>query len=244
MSFRIDLSPKEGIFIYLVVINDQINVNFEESDSSNKILAAQMRDKFTHLLYAHASLEHRQPVVRGEDAEHVKRHHVITEETQQIHMHYSFDQDVTPQLLQHFFSQLLLAQTSPDHYDDEFVTENEVNEILQAFGTFYADFKGSKFEKEFLEERALTKQEKDSLVEQAKQNPRDHLSKRDVSELKKCGFTSTEIPKPSEQPRTQPISKDLDLLIALLSKTGFGFFPNQPGDQNQNPDPSSSFRFK
>lgn len=254
MSFRIDLSSKKGVHIYLVVINDQINVNFEPSAPSNQYQAQEMRSKFSHLISAHASLEHLQPMVRGEDAEHVKRHHGVKEETQVMHMHYSFDQDVTPELLEHFFKQLLAAQKSPDHPDDQFISELEVKDIIKNFTRFYADFKGSQLEKEFLEERQLTKQEKDSLVKHAKQQMTSHLSKRDVGELERCGFTASEIPKPSAQPvqnsRELSIS-DLQLLMALMAQnksSGFtpGFFQNQArsGAKSENSDPISSFSFQ
>jgi hypothetical protein len=238
------------------VINDQINVNFETSDPDKKYLAQEMRSRFSHLMSAHASLEHTQPTVRGEDAEHVKRHHGVKEETQVMHMHYSFDQDVTPQLLEHFFNQLLTAQKSPDHPGDQFIMEHEVKEIIKAFTTFYAEFKGSKLENEFLEERQLTKQEKDSLVKHAKQEMTSHLSKRDVSELERCGFTSSEIPKPSQQPAQDSHASsfsisDLELLLALMAQnrsSGFtpGFFQNPAkfGSKAQTSDPIFSFSFQ
>ncbi|WP_454784037.1 hypothetical protein [Legionella sp. WA2024007413] len=230
MGFRIDLKSKEDVFIYLVVINDVINVNFETADPANKHLAAQVRERFNHLLSEHASLEHLQNMVRGEDAEHIKRHHVVVEETHTPHFHYSFDQEVTPELLKHFFEQLLIAQKSAGHANDQFVTEEEVNTLLKAFGIFYTGFKDSQLEKEFLNERKLTKEEKNSLVQHAKQEKTSHLSKKDVSELTECGFSSSEIPKPTEQPEQDSLNLPFNIssmeemlltirLIGLLTQT-------------------------
>ncbi|MCW8471740.1 hypothetical protein OQJ19_13950 [Fluoribacter gormanii] len=257
MSFRIELASKEGIFIYLVVINDVINVNFETADPADKYLAAQMRERFTHLLSAHASLEHLQNMVRGEDAEHIKRHHGIKRETQIVHIHYSFDQDITPELLEHFFNQLIIAQKSPEHPSDQFITEDQVKQMVKTFGIFYAEFKGSKFEKECLKERELTKQEKDSLIQHAKQKTTSHLSKRDVSQLEECGISLSEIPKPSQQPkqdspapsfRTIDIN-EIDILAELIRintqirLSGFrsGFFQSQPNSPAEKPNISTGF---
>ena len=248
MSFRINLASKEGVAIYLVVINDVINVNFETADPSKEELAQDMRSRFTHLLSAHASLEHEQEIVRGEDAEHVKRHHGIKEETKIMHVHYSFDQDVTPELLEHFFDQLLTAQKSPAHPSDKFVTQDQVNEILKTFGIFYANFKGSKLEKEFLKERELTREEKDSLIQHAKQDTTGSLSRKDVGELKECGFSESEIPKPRKPEKniqnSMFLSVDLmDLMIGHLLQTivqnrvsGFrqGFFQSQERHTQSN----------
>lgn len=197
MSFRIDLPPKEGIFIYLVVINDVINVNFQPSDPLRKDLADSMRTRFVHLLSEQGALQHEQLMVRGNDSEHVKRHHGVQNEINVMHMHYSFDEDVSPQLLQHFFDQLLKAQQSCG--GDIFIDESEAREIVRSFTDFYANFKGTKLERDFLEERQLTPEEKQSLVQLAKKEPRSHLSKRDLGELEQCGFTAAEIPKPQEQ---------------------------------------------
>ncbi|WP_454781108.1 hypothetical protein [Legionella sp. WA2022007384] len=248
MSFRIDLASKEGVAIYLVVINNMINVNFETADPSKKELAQEIRGRFTHLLSAHASLEHEQEIVRGEDAEHVKRHHGIKEETKIMHMHYSFDQDVTPELLEHFFDQLLIAQKSPAHTRDQFVTQDQVNEILKNFGIFYSEFKGSKLEKEFLKERELTREEKDSLIQHAKQDTTGSLSRKDVGELEECGFSESEIPKPRKPEEniqnSMFLSVDLmDLMIGQLLQTivqnrvsGFrqGFFQSQERHTQSN----------
>lgn len=247
MSFRIDLTTKEGVTIYLVVINDVINVNFETNKQvdPDQHLAAEMRSRFTHLIDAHASLKYQQEMVRGEDPEHVKRHHSILEETQVMHTHYSFDQEVTPEILDHFFRQLLLGQRHPDHPDDQFVTESHVSDILRTYAQFYDDFKGSELESEFLKERELTRSEKESLVKHAKQDRTGHLSKRDLGELEKCGFTESEIPRPDKsEPRQRGIGEninDLELLIQLFglslrrstmqptfTASRTGFFQQQP----------------
>ncbi|QBR84458.1 hypothetical protein E3983_08855 [Legionella israelensis] len=189
MSFRADLTVKDGVHIFLVVVRNQININFQLSDiPSKEETPYHIRENFNHLLQ-HFHLNKEANLVRGEDPEHIKRHHIIAEEARIPHTHVGFSEDVTPEMLEEFFKGILRAQkdhTGEDEY--QFLDKETIQHILMAYREFYTDFVDSNIQKQFLEERKLTQSEKQSLVRHSQSFFAGTLTSSDKKELKECGI--------------------------------------------------------
>jgi hypothetical protein len=207
MSFRIDIATKDGVIVTLVVVRDQINILFSKSNHSvTEELPYLVRENFGHLT-SHFKQDHQQEFVRGGDSEHIKRHHGSSIETQTPHQHFSFDRDVTPEMLTQFLEGILKGQS--DHKTDEqyqFIDVDMVKAVTKRFAYFYSNFYGSSLQKQFMEERQLTQEEKESLVNHAKMDT-GILGISDKEELKLCGFDVDKIaPKPTVTNRSGKIS--------------------------------------
>ena len=221
MSFRIDLGQKDGVGVFLVVVRDQIKINFApKSDAkTDEAKAYQVRADFGHLL-EHFEMDHRSNMVRGEDNEHVKRHHGVQQETNIPHQHISFDRDVNPTMLAEFLAGLIQAQK--DHSKDkqyQFFDARTAKDVQHAFTQFYAEFYGSSLQKECLLDCRLTKAEALSLADHATKPMSGTLSATDVSELSSLGLT---VNKPTVRTYVQPSMG----LALLLNAMFFGTSPN------------------
>lgn len=198
MSFRIDLVEKDGVMLTLVIVRNQINTLFTPiNDSTSELTSAHIRENFIHLS-EHFPLDHYAPMVRGEDAEHIKRHHGSSTEVNVNHNHVSFDRDVTPAMLEEYLNGIQKGQK--DHETEaryQFITKSIATHVLSSFTSFYNEFHNSALEKQFLEERQLTKSEKESLVRHARGEVRGVLTSADKKELELCGIDTRDItPKP------------------------------------------------
>ena len=192
MSFRIDLSTKNGVNIFLVVVRNTINMNFVPcDDSTSKDVTYIERSYFVHLL-KHFKLKQSEVMVRGEDPEHVKRHHGYAGETEITHAHSAFDQDVTPQILTQFLQGILQAQKEHSAEGEyQFIDDATAARVLEAFTVFHREFTGSAIQEQFLEERQLTKEEKDSLMHHSIDS--GFIAKTDKPELQRCGFDTDKV---------------------------------------------------
>lgn len=196
MSFRIDLATKNGVNIFLVVVRNQININFAENYGVDRGVSLQLQGYFGHLL-SHFSLDHTCNFVRGEDPEHIKRHHGYEGEVRIIHHHVAFDQDVTPPILASFLMGIFLAQV--EHHDEDhfqFINLEKVQSVIGAFNIFYAEFVGSSLQTDFLVERQLTEPEAQSLVRDRSVNGGD-FTESDRSEIGNFGIA---VPETLEDP--------------------------------------------
>src|SRR5580704_11221499 len=110
MSFRADIGYKDGIHLSLVVVRDQINILFTPVDNSADNLQPMIMREYFTLLTNLFKLDHEQSYVRGADAEHLKRHHVYSEEGDITHLHINFDKNVTPKILKQFLEKILKHQ--------------------------------------------------------------------------------------------------------------------------------------
>lgn len=197
MSFRIDLRTKDGVPIYLLVVNDQITLNFDRSDSSLIKKADSLGARFVQLIRHGKLFELLHSFVRGANPEHLKRHHGTEDDLNTTHYHFRFDEDVNPELLEQFLTHVLSAQEASSDAKNVFITAAEADAILDNFTIFYTDFKGSPIEKESLQERRLTTEEKESLFKHAKADRNGILSKRDLEELEQAGFPIAELSQPA-----------------------------------------------
>ena len=204
------------------------------------------RGNFGHLV-SHFELDHQEEFVRGEDPEHIKRHHGSSSEISVPHQHFSFDRDVTPTMLKQFLEGILKGQT--DHQTDQqyqFIDEETVKEVLKKFAYFYSDFNGSSLQQQFMEERQLTRSEKESLVKHAK-NDTGVLGTSDKKELEVCGFDTSEI-KPQPRVTNQGSQSGISLqdLLGLMFLGGGGMlssngrtlvFRMEDNGENDTPNP-------
>ena len=169
MSFRIDLTSIAGVNLSLTIVNDQININYELNDLANKYVAFDLREQL-NVSIREFRLSHKSQMVRGEDPEHIKRHHYIAEETKIIHSHISFDQEVSPEILDNFCQNLFRIG----------LIKSEVAEtIVKAFTEFSKEFAGSSLQQQCMEARQLTRKELDSLLKHAKRDSEMHFLTRD-----------------------------------------------------------------
>ncbi len=229
MSFRIDLTFKNNVHVYLVVVRDQINVHFMAADSAEPYADFKLRSNFQHLL-THFSLEHHSMYVKGKEGAHIKRHHVYFEETKIPHVHSSFKKNVNPEILKKYLTGILEAQEDHDE-EYEFLNASFIADILETFGEYYQNFSGSKLEQEYLDERQLTLEEKKSIAEE---KTRGTLSSRDKEELNKCGIA---IPKsPPQSPREEPKIPNLmrNFLRLLFSQSSPTVDDITPSSHNSN----------
>src|SRR5688500_11136719 len=134
--FRIDISRTHHVNIFLVIVRDQININFQPGSSADTREAYIARTNFIQLQNKF-NLPHRRPYVRGADSEHIKRHHGIFAEIENPHRHISFDQDITPTLLAEFLEELLKAQKETSDSQFQFITPEVATYVLFAFTSFY-----------------------------------------------------------------------------------------------------------
>lgn len=183
MSFRIDLVMKDGVQIYLTVIRNHINIHFE-SVNGDKDEAFYTRENFTHLESHFVSeLPNFLPAVRGEDPEHIKRHHLTNLDTSIVHTHTGFDIDVTPELLTNYLKSILSAQMEHSNEQQyQILNPYLVNYVIETFTSFYNKFSGSELQEQFLAERELTKFEKMSLAEHVRRE--GYLTEADQAEFK------------------------------------------------------------
>lgn len=188
MSFRIDLVRKDNVDIFLVIIRDQININYRSNLPSSKENIEVVSDNFSFLC-ARLELEEREMAIRGANPEHVKRHHVYDEEIDIHHQHMGFNQDVTPNILRKFFKEILrLQKIHAEEQAYQFLDKYIARRVLHAFNLYYQEFTHSALQEQFLEERRLSPDEKKSLAWHAAQKF-GTLSKRDLGELQECGHT-------------------------------------------------------
>lgn len=222
MSFRIDIGEKEGVVIFLVVVRDQINLYFTPIATATNDLEYVLRDKFVRLVPRLGQMEHRTLPIRGADPEHVKRHHVIYEETKIAHCHVSFDCDVTPEILEEFFSQILNAQKSySNDAKYQFLDEDLARQILLQFATFCFEFNNSSLQKDFLSERILTPEEKKRLASLA-QTDEGEPSTADKQELMDCHI---------EIPETEQLLNSSNVVQNSLHARQLLFAPTIPPQQ-------------
>lgn len=208
MSFRIDLTFKDNVHIFLVVVRNQININYQPSSSASLGKPAELRENFRHLV-THFELDNQVDPVRGDDPEHVKRHHVYEEEAKVFHHHIGFDKDVTPQILQEFLEGILKAQEENEHEAIyQFIDRAIVDDTLKTFSNYYKGFTGTLLQEQFLDERKLSKWEKISLAKDAAE--KGTLSHSDKEELTEAGINVDNI-----APRV-PVKTSLDSLANLL----------------------------
>lgn len=182
MPFRIDLDTKKNTHIYLIIINNQINFNFQSAVHKEAI---QMRNQFKCLM-THFKMANQVSSVRGEDPEHIKRHHITTEEINIPHLHVGFDESVTPALLSSLFDQIMHAQKNYG-IEHQFITNVIKNNVLLPFEIYYKDFINSKREIECAEERALTNSEQISLIT-CSRNEKRPLVESDIKLLNNSGL--------------------------------------------------------
>lgn len=192
MSFRIDLTAKDDINIFLVVVRNQININFKSNGDSDvdKHKTSEMKICFNDLLNC-VKLKHRANIIRGANPEHIKRHHVTFEETNIPHLHVGFDIDVTPEILKDFFDQVARFQKMYSNEQKyQFFDLKTIKSTIQVFSEYYKEFLGSEQQKQFLQERKLTPSEKESLAHFSHLLFTNKLSKSDKIELKNCVIQS------------------------------------------------------
>lgn len=217
MSFRIDLTTKDNVHIFLVVVRNQINLNFSPGIAASDLAPYRLRKNFANLL-SHYKLETQEDSVRGEDPEHIKRHHGYDGEVRIPHQHIGFDRDVTPDMLRKFFEGILEGQEYHKGEEDyQFVDEDTVKTVLKNFSLFYDEFVDSSVQKQFLEERRLSKAEKESLARHAAKEY-GVLSRSDRRELEVCGIDVKKI-KPSvtrDSASEAPSINSLGQLLLLL----------------------------
>ncbi|MCL9685647.1 hypothetical protein [Legionella maioricensis] len=207
----------------MVVVRNQINLYFAPGTQTSDEAAITLRGNFHHLL-SHFPLDSQEDAIRGADPEHIKRHHGYEGEVNIVHQHIGFDRDVTPKMLTNFFEGLLKAQK--DHHGEkayQFVDEDAVKNILKKFSIYYNEFVGSPLQKQFLEERELSKEEKESLVRHARQVD-GTLSQSDKKELEACGIDVKNIkptvPTPSASQLPQLNISSFGQLLFLLPMGG------------------------
>jgi hypothetical protein len=213
VTFRIDLGKKDGADIFLVVVRNQININFAPADPANPVDVIPITNRFQHLL-THFKLSHKTSFVRGEDAEHVKRHHGTADETDVHHLHLAFTQDVTPHMFTEFMSGLLSAQA--DHRMDkeyQFIGSSAAENIENAFNTYYQEYNNSNLQQQCKQERRLTKHEALSLFQAAKKSS-SNLSVEDEQELGQFGIR-VEKPPVAARPKMM-LNDDMSSLLTLM----------------------------
>ena len=233
MSFRIDLAVKDGMSIFLVVVRDTININFTSLDSSPKKNEAEaVRENFMHLA-EHFKMNHRMSYIRGQDPVHIKRHHVYAGEEQVIHLHIPFDSDVTPCMLKQFLIGILSGQkTHASEEKYQFIDKKTADFVLQGFTRFYNGFVKSEHQRQFLEERLLTRPEMQRLASSAA-NEVGVLSIRDKKELKQANIPIPDKAKP------EPQKIDSSLINRLFS---FFFEPTKTQPAAKSKSDLSSYK--
>lgn len=210
MSFRIDIARKGNVMIYLVVVRDQITINFEPEDPAYQYDVIDLYSRFS-FLYSNMVLNNKVRFVRGEDSEHIKRHHVYAEEIKVSHEHISFNQEVTPAIFSEFFAEMLRIQKLyPDH-NYQFCDQATAAHAVHAFNAYYEEFTNSSLQQQFLEKRELTRAEKISLASRAV------LENGTLSENDKRELAADGIQPPQVLHRPRPLLSVFGQLLFLLS---------------------------
>jgi hypothetical protein len=206
MSFRVDLRSKEGVKISLMIVRTHIVVIFNPCKINDNKTAYKLIDKLEGLLSSF-NLKHYLNMVRGDDSEHIKRHHGYDGEVRFPHLHISYDRDVTLEMLKELLEGVLNAQVlmgrfqlinsmgleaSSNDNSFQFIDLETATDVVQSFAVFYKKFLGSDVQKQFLADRELTKTEKVRLAEHAKREERT-LPQSDTEELERYGFSTAQI---------------------------------------------------
>jgi hypothetical protein len=205
VSFRVDLCEKSGVSISLLVVRNQIVLIYtprtSEIPAENEVYTNTAYRVREHLRYlgSRCTLDNKLNMVRGDDPEHVKRHHGSAMELNIPHTHFSFDRDVDPGILNQFMSELLKAQNIYSGLDEyQFVNINTTMTIVRSFIAFNKEFTGSSLQKQFLEERELTRSEKENLIRHASQKGAGTLMFSEKRELERCGFNAENVTQKEE----------------------------------------------
>lgn len=199
MPFRIDCkTQKNDVDISLQVVKNQINFYFK----GKRLDVIKVRDNMWYLIehiYALDRGRRYRPLLRGKDAEHIKRHHSNERDTNIFHLHVAHHENVNPKDLSFFLNSLLSLQKKYPSEQYQFISQEEVKEFVNVYSCYYESYKGSATEKQYLEDTRLTDAEKKSLMIESLNNEKK-MRRDDYLELSQCSSSALSASMPMFRP--------------------------------------------